>query len=515
MTLTIGKKLTSCFLMLALLVLLSGIVGIIVLNKVSECADTVAKEKVPVQYSIMKANLTIESIKKSMTEYLHSVSEFDQQTKNLQTKLDEFNMWILMLKYGTLSDKFRKTKYYKLYKALKLKIIVPQTSKELLKTLDNVLNESIAFQKDCEDLIKAHNKYQSYSVTIQGKNHDLPSSLLILQKDFSNWFKALEDAVNIVTLFNKNTDPAKGILGTWTHTYKVEDKGLNKLVQKMKKYHGKILGYAKKINNEPEASGKIKLFNRSKGMFVKIEQYFTRLHEYAAPVYKNLNSDKTEKLKALNLSAIKINKELEKLVNTAEKEMSIALKDSESSKQKGSVFLIILTIAAVLIALVLGLLASRYLTTRITSLADVTKLISQGDLNNKVNISSNDELGSLADDTNIMTENLRKLINKISDYSTQLTKSSSGLDNLASSMSDRSQNMTTKSESVAAAAEQMSSNMNSIAATSEQASANINTVSIATNEINSAIKEIAKNSEAGISITKKSRKQSQCSHKKS
>jgi CHASE3 domain sensor protein len=39
---TIGKKLISSFLGLAILVLLSGVVGIIVLDKVSKSADTVA-----------------------------------------------------------------------------------------------------------------------------------------------------------------------------------------------------------------------------------------------------------------------------------------------------------------------------------------------------------------------------------------------------------------------------------------------------------------------------------------
>ena len=58
MKLTIGKKLTFSFLLLALLVLLSGIVGIMILNKVSSSADTLAKEKFPVQYAVMKASLS-------------------------------------------------------------------------------------------------------------------------------------------------------------------------------------------------------------------------------------------------------------------------------------------------------------------------------------------------------------------------------------------------------------------------------------------------------------------------
>ncbi|MCD4677618.1 MAG: MCP four helix bundle domain-containing protein, partial [Desulfobacula sp.] len=96
MKLTIGKKLTISFLILAILVLLSGIVGIMILNKVSRSADTVAKKKVPVLYSVMKANLAVEAIEKSIGEYIHSSSGLVQKEKKLTAKLDEFDMWISM-----------------------------------------------------------------------------------------------------------------------------------------------------------------------------------------------------------------------------------------------------------------------------------------------------------------------------------------------------------------------------------------------------------------------------------
>ena len=248
MKLTIGKKLTLSFLLLALLVLLSGIVGIVILNKVSSSADTVAKEKVPVLYSVMRANLDVLAIEKSIDGYIHSSSGLVQQEKNIQAKLDEFDMWVSMLMYGTSSDKFIKSDSYNVYKTLKLDIIVPQSSKELQKLVSNVQEESSAFRKGCADLINAHSEYLSYSVTTQGKNYDLPSYLLIMQKDHIGWLKALEDAVNIVTPFGGNTDPEKGLLGSWIHTYKIEDVGLNKLIQKMSKYHKKLMGYAVKIN---------------------------------------------------------------------------------------------------------------------------------------------------------------------------------------------------------------------------------------------------------------------------
>jgi len=501
MKLTIGKKLTFSFLFLALLVLLSGIVGIIVLNNVSRSADTVAKKKVPVLYSAMKANLAVEKIQKAIADYIHSSSNLDKKEKTLIAHLDEFNMWISMLEHGTSSDKFKKSPAYKVYKALKLDINVPQSSKEKISKINIISKENTLFRKGCIDLIKSHNEYLAYSYDVDGKNYDLPSYLLMLQQYEVNWFNSLESVVVSVTKFEKNTDPAKGLMGNWINTYKLDDEKFNSLLKQLNKYHTKLLNYSVKINDQKDFEGKNKYFKRTRGNFSRVKKYLDKISEYISIPFQKLDTGKAEKYSKVTDSGKKINIELEKLVKSAETEMAMALENAESSKNSGTIFLIVLTLAAVLIAILLGMFMSRYMTSSITALADVTKLIAKGDLNNKVEISAKDELGELAQDTNFMADNLKKIIGQITDYSGQLTQSSSGLSNLAASMSKDARNMTEKSESVAAASEEMSANMDSVAATSEEAATNINTVSIAADEINSSINEIAKNSETGNSIT--------------
>lgn len=501
MKLTIGKKLTSSFLLLALLVLLSGIVGIVILNKVSKSGDTVAKEKVPIQYSVMKANLVVEKIQKSIAEYTHSSTGLAQIEKRLLAELDEFDMWISMMEYGTNSDTFKKSPSYKIYKDLKLTIVVPKASPDLLKIVHNVKTKIIPFKKGNTELIKAHNEYLSYSVMSDNRNYELPIYSMLMQKANRDWISLLDNAAITAIEFKGNADPTKGLIGTFTQSFKTEDKGLAKLIKKLEKYNKKLLSFVEKINKVEDSNGKTRVFNKSSGTYERVNQFLGRIQNYVTPIYQKLDAVKVERLNALAQSASTINKELEALVKGAEKEMSLALKESESSKKSGTIFLIVLTIAAVLIAIGLGLWMSRYMTQSITSLADVTKLIAKGDLNNKIDVSSKDELGDLASDTNAMADNLKNIIGQISDYSKQLTNSSSDLTDLATSMSEGAQNMTAKSESVAAAAEEMSTNMNSVAATSEEATTNINTVSIATDEINSSITEIAKNSETGSSIT--------------
>ncbi|MCP4021434.1 MAG: HAMP domain-containing protein [Desulfobacteraceae bacterium] len=499
--LTIGKKLTLSFLGLALLVLLSGGVGIIILNKVAKSGDTVVKEKVPAQYSVMKAILSVEGIQKAIADYSLSSSNLVEKERGLESLLDELDMWIAMLEFGTSSEKFKTSKSYTVYKNLKLDIEVPQSTKELLKIVTEVKRESIDFRTSALALVKAHNEYLAYSYDAEGKIYDLPSYLLLLKQHLSDWYTSLESVVVSVTKFEKNTDPTQGPIGIWLNTYKLDDEGFNKLFKQLNKYHKKMVLTAVKINEQKEFEGKDKFLKRNRGNLARVNKYLGSIIKYIAPSFQKLHATKLEKSSHVTDSGKKIRSELEKLVKSAEKEMSLASQNSEAAKRNGIFLLVVLTICAVVIALVLGIYISRYLTRGITSLAKATKLIAQGELKSKVNITSKDELGDLANDTNAMTDNLRGIITKITNYSNQLTQSSSDLTGLAGSMSEGAQNMTQKSESVAAAAEEMSANMNSVTAASEEAVININTVSVATDEINSSINEIAKSSETGNHIT--------------
>jgi len=501
MQLTIGKKLMLSFLGLSLLVFLSGMVGIIVLNKVSGSADTVAKEKVPIQYAVMKANESVEKIQKEMLDYSASHSNLAEKEKSILHLLDEFEMWMNMIQMGSDSENFKKSASGNIYSQLKLDIKVPKGSDTINTLVQQTLKEKEVFKKSCEDYILTHNKYLGYSVTQNDRNYDLPSYIRILQQGFDDWLNGLNDAVNIVTPFLLNTDPQKGELSVWIHTYKVDDGKLMEWVEKLGPANEKLMDFAVKINAVADAEEKLKLLSRSKGASTRMRQSFSKIQEHLGPIYNDLNTEKIMKNSALSDSAVKINNTITLLIKESEKEMSQALSNSATSKTTGTTVLIFLTIAAVLIGIILGLAISRNLTKGITALAGITKKIAQGDLKNKVEITSKDELGALATDTNTMTDNLRKMISQVADFSSQLTASSGELGKLASSMGNGAKDMTAKSESVAAAAEEMSSNMTAVAATCEEAAANVNTVSIATDGINGAINEIAKNSETGRSIT--------------
>ena len=75
---------------------------------------------------------------------------------------------------------------------------------------------------------------------------------------------------------------------------------------------------------------------------------------------------------------------------------------------------------AVLLALVLGILFSKYLTKPILMLTKGTKSIAEGNLDTLVDVKRNDEFGSLADSFNTMAQDLKRAHDELKQYNLEL-----------------------------------------------------------------------------------------------
>lgn len=86
-----------------------------------------------------------------------------------------------------------------------------------------------------------------------------------------------------------------------------------------------------------------------------------------------------------------------------------------------------LTVAAILLATLAGLLIATSFTKPLRQLVDATKLLAEGDLTVKVVVKTKDEMGQLADSFNSMVHNLRKLIRGVLDSAEQVAASAEEL----------------------------------------------------------------------------------------
>ncbi len=504
MKMTIGKKLTSSFLGLAALVLLSGIIGIYILRQVTYSTDIVGKAKAPTQTVVVNAALTLEKIQKYTVEFANSTTDLDRIETKINDAFDELDMWTSMLKYGTESKEFQQSKFGRLYKEKGISVIIPKDSREMQKATEDITKKSASLKADISDLVRAHKEYASYAVITKDKKiYPLPSFLNLTQRLQTEWNQKLKDAANMEAVFPGETNPKAGLLGEWLSSYKVNNKELMELVQRLAVQIAKIRSVAVQMNQKSSGTDKTRMFNRTVLTTSKIERYFSSLHTLAETLYNNLETTERVKKKAMALSANEIENDLNSLIANAAKEMKAALHSSESTQKSGTTTLIFLTLAAVIIAVVMGTLMSRYFSRNILALAEATKEIARGDLKKRVKTNSTDELGELASDTNKMIDNLREMIGQIRNHSENLSSSATDLGSVSNDLDKNSAELGNKSAEAASATEKMTSSIRDISTIANDSMEKVQNVSLATEEMSSTINEIAQNTEQARTVTAK------------
>jgi len=162
---------------------------------------------------------------------------------------------------------------------------------------------------------------------------------------------------------------------------------------------------------------------------------------------------------------------------------------------------IIISSVAIIGIILFALIIATRISTPLLKAVDFAKIISNGNLTQKIDIQQKDEIGILADSMNEMSGNLRNMFEKIIIAVQTLSASSTQLSEVSGQMTHNAEQTTQKANTVAAAAEEMSANMDSVAAASEETSVNVNMVASAAEEMSATITEIAHNTEKTKSVT--------------
>lgn len=501
MRMTIGKKLVGGFIFLALLVLLSGGIGYVVLGKVAKSADIVASDKAPVQYAVMKAIQAVERVEKLLERYVSRTTHLDELAGQISNGIDEYNMWISMIRLGTESAEFKKSPAGQRYKRAGLDIVIHQGSAESMKLVKKSLSQGQAFKKLVDDLIRVQNEYAGYAVMEGDEIYELGAYINLIQIRHIDWLRQLKDAVNIETTFDGVTDINKSEMGKWLKSYTVEDAELMGLFKKMAKQYGKLMALADKINSKAKYKEKIRLFNRGIGTASRIEGYFGKMHTRSAKIYEVLDSNKMNKLSDINASVAAINKCTQDLIARADKEMLMALESGDSVLKGGRTLLVIIILIAAVLAGLLGLFISRSITRNVQLLADATRKVAQGDLSEEVVVNSRDEIGDLSQDTNLMIKDLRKMIASMAGFSKSLTTASQGLAAMSDELENNSITMGETSDDAVSASQGVSTAMNTVAETAKESMTNVNSVASAIEEMTTTIAEISKSTTTAQDVT--------------
>ena len=128
--------------------------------------------------------------------------------------------------------------------------------------------------------------------------------------------------------------------------------------------------------------------------------------------------------------------------------------------------------------------------------------VGEGDLTQRMSITSQDEIGIMAKWFNVFIEKVQNIIVEITEGTETLAASGTELHVIADEMNKGISMTMDKSNTVAAAAEEMSSNMDAVDHRMAETSEKLNTVSAGTEEMSSSINEIAENASKSTEITR-------------
>jgi len=230
--------------------------------------------------------------------------------------------------------------------------------------------------------------------------------------------------------------------------------------------------------------------------WAQIEQLFAKLSELEDLVFTEW-----KKNNALYLDLKSYSDEAQK----AAKDILLLSQKSRANHTRTGTLTILITVIATLVLLIgLSIVIVRStigpIRVVITRLKDIAE--GEGDLTNRLDATSKDEIGELATAFNTFVQKIQNTISQVTGNASELHQSSGDLSSISEQMSQGVEYTSGKANTVAVASEEMSANMNSVAAAMEEASTNITMVSAATEEMTNSITEIAQHTEKANNITK-------------
>ncbi len=153
----------------------------------------------------------------------------------------------------------------------------------------------------------------------------------------------------------------------------------------------------------------------------------------------------------------------------------------------------LVSVSAVIFGILIALVLARVIITPIQRVVAALKDISEGDgdLTQRINITTRDEIGELARWFNAFISRLNTIIVDIGSSAATVSTSSAELLATSEHMAGDSGTLAIRSNEVATAAREMSDTMNAVAATSEQASVNLTAVVDAADQMKQSLGEVA------------------------
>ena len=332
--------------------------------------------------------------------------------------------------------------------------------------------------KDAEPFINAwwtgHDKFIAKSIEMDNLGIEDPAKvqyeIALRQKDHYSWIWTLSDSIATHRPFIGQLDPELCALGTWLNTYETKNPQLRQLMIEIDSAHAQVHLSGARINqlilDKPsgwEASA-LALYHQEAVPNVKITlDYLARMERTVGAAF----SVQEEMLK----QALDVNqKNFESAIVLIEDMVQANQKAVAADVARSSGWMLLITLGAIGLSVVLGMLISRAIKNPIRMLLQASERIAEGDLNVHVDADAEDEIGQLAKAFDVMTDKVNSVLLDIHHASDQVRAGSQQLAESSQRLSHGAAEQASAVEEITASLEQLAAQTSGNATNAGQAS---------------------------------------------
>ncbi len=159
-------------------------------------------------------------------------------------------------------------------------------------------------------------------------------------------------------------------------------------------------------------------------------------------------------------------------------------RDASNRAYANAIFWIIaVSVAGVVFGGTIAYFVTKSVTIPVFEVRNLAQAMAGGDLQKRILLKQNDEVGQLSDATNSLADSLTKIVVQIQKVSDGLAESATDLTSVSNQLVSQSETASMKATNVASASEELSSNISTMAAAAEEMSVNVASISSASEEM--------------------------------
>lgn len=178
------------------------------------------------------------------------------------------------------------------------------------------------------------------------------------------------------------------------------------------------------------------------------------------------------------------------LTNKTQSALASIMDQNHKSFNQIKIFMITSILLAFIIAIAIGLIISTTIKKQIQKALNIAEKIGDGDLTIELNFHSNDEIGMLIQALNKAIHNLRILISKILDSTSELSSNSEELSATTEEINSKMEIVNESTKQISEASEDLSSTIQKLSASSEKISSSAMSLSNMANDSDDSSKQI-------------------------